>query len=112
VSADGDDTVIGLPRGSHAARLGGRPVPVSRDMASHPSAHAAPPEPRQESDRRAASDADDEEDDYDAETDDYRAFGRADNKAQPSLVIILKDGSEYAFNYADLASASPDGSMC
>ncbi|MFL5285231.1 MAG: hypothetical protein ACJ8AW_30710, partial [Rhodopila sp.] len=35
----------------------------------------------------------------------------AGNKALPSLVVILKDGSECGFNYADLASACPDGSM-
>jgi hypothetical protein len=42
---------------------------------------------------------------------DYKAFGWAGNKTQPSLVIIVKDGSEYSINYCDLASACPNGSM-
>jgi hypothetical protein len=42
---------------------------------------------------------------------DYKAFGWAGNKTLPSLVVILKDGSEYGINYADLGTAWPHCSM-
>jgi len=48
---------------------------------------------------------------FDPESSDYKAYGWAGNKTLPSLVIILKDGSEYSVNYCDLASAYPGGSM-
>jgi hypothetical protein len=49
--------------------------------------------------------------DYDAEGGDYKAFGWAGNQPQPTLIIILKDGTELGFNYADLATACQGGSM-
>jgi hypothetical protein len=49
--------------------------------------------------------------DFDAEGGDYKAFGWAGNQAQPTLIIILKDGEELSFTYADLATAHPGGSM-
>jgi hypothetical protein len=48
---------------------------------------------------------------FDPESADYKAFGWAGNKTLPSLIVILKDGSEYGINYGDLASACPTGSM-
>jgi hypothetical protein len=48
---------------------------------------------------------------FDDASADYKAYGWAGNKTLPSLTVILKDGSECGFNYADLASACPDGSM-
>jgi hypothetical protein len=48
---------------------------------------------------------------FDPESGDYKAFGVAGNKTLPSLIIILKDGSECGINYADLATAWPGGSM-
>jgi len=48
---------------------------------------------------------------FDPDSADYKAFGWAGNKTLPSLVIILKDGTEYGINYCDLASACPTGSM-
>jgi hypothetical protein len=48
---------------------------------------------------------------FDPESADYKAFGWAGNKTLPALIIILKDGTEYAINYCDLASAYPGGSM-
>lgn len=48
---------------------------------------------------------------FDPDSDDYKAFGWAGNKTLPTLVIILKDGSEFGINYADLATSWPGGSM-
>jgi hypothetical protein len=48
---------------------------------------------------------------FDHASADYKAFGWAGNKTLPSLIFILKDGSEYGINYGDLASACPTGSM-
>jgi hypothetical protein len=48
---------------------------------------------------------------FDPDSTDYKAFGWAGNLTLPSLIIILKDGSEYGINYCDLASACPTGSM-
>ena len=48
---------------------------------------------------------------FDPESADYKAYGWAGNITLPSLIVILKDGSEYGFNYADLATACPGGSM-
>jgi hypothetical protein len=48
---------------------------------------------------------------FDGESDDYKAFGWAGNKAMPVLMVILKDGSALAINYCDLATACPNGSM-
>jgi hypothetical protein len=49
--------------------------------------------------------------DFDAESGEYKAFGWAGNKSQTTLIIILKDGTELGFNYADLATSYPNGSM-
>lgn len=48
---------------------------------------------------------------FDPASTDYKAFGWAGNKTLPSLIVILKDGSEYGINYADLGTAWPHCSM-
>jgi hypothetical protein len=47
---------------------------------------------------------------FDPARTDYKAFGWANNRTVPTLVVILKDGTECGINYADLATAWPGGS--
>jgi hypothetical protein len=46
---------------------------------------------------------------FDAESTDYKAYGRAGNRTLPSLRFILKDKSERACCYAHLDSHYPGG---
>jgi hypothetical protein len=49
--------------------------------------------------------------DFDPLSGDYKAYGWAGKVSLPSLLLILKDGTECGINYADLASAYPGGSL-
>src|SRR5205823_44811 len=80
----------------------------SQGFAQAEASRAAPPQPETGPDGR---EPDGGPEAYDPASGDYKAFGWAGNKTLPSLVIILKDGSECGVNYGDLASAHPGGSM-
>jgi hypothetical protein len=67
---------------------------------------AAPPTAPAESDEPGSG-----PESFDPENADYKAFGWAGNKTLLALVVILKDGTECAINYCDLASSHPGGSV-
>ena len=70
-----------------------------------PQPETAPAWPKPEDDPQGGPES------YDPASGDYKAYGWAGNRTLPSLIIIFKDGSEGGFNYCDLASAHPGGSM-
>jgi hypothetical protein len=89
---------------------GPRPGLAGRSQGVAPAEAARDPLPQPKT-GPAGREPDGGPEEFDPDSTDYKAFGWAGNRTLPSLVVILKDGSECGFNYADLASACPDGSM-
>lgn len=125
MDADSDERVRGMNRSIIGEILGTETPPESHGAdwlrefmaqldarpkaAQPPGAQPKPPELVKDAATRPEAGAGLES--FDPDSADYKAFGWAGNVTVPSLIIILKDGSECGVNYHDLASAYPGGSM-
>jgi hypothetical protein len=106
---DDNGNVIDIHRKMSIREMVEHPPP-SRGPESPPRPSGAPgrqPEPVQAAPERREAVGDPES--FDPDSADYKAYGWASNKTQPSLRVILRNGAECYLPYADLEPAAYPG---